>query len=246
MSETNDKICVIACGMLGADLKKAAERTGIKADFEILPAGLHETPAQLRILIQQIINTVSNNGYGRIVIGYGVCGQGTAGIRAGKLPLVIPQVHDCISLFLGSDSAYKEQFKTCPGTYYFTAGWFSPNAEPGEHRNFPIGLNPAQNRSLSYSKEESELIADFFSGWQKNYTRAVFINTSDEQGKKVEEYAKTTAEKFGWKYEEITGNPRLFEKMLTTDKNDDEILIVPPGFKIVFDPQAGKLEAIRA
>lgn len=232
--------------MLSLDLKKAAEKLGIKADFELLPAGLHENPDQLRILIQQIINTVSNNGYDRIVIGYGICGQGTTGIKAGKLPLVIPQVHDCISLFLGSDAAYKEQFKTCPGTYYFTAGWFGPNAEPDEQRNFPIGLNPAQNRSLSYSKEESELIKEFFSGWQKNYSRAVFINTAAEQGKKAEEYAKKTAEKYDWKYEEIPGNARLFEKMLTADKSDDEILLVPPDSTIVFNAQTGKLQAIAA
>jgi hypothetical protein len=230
--------------MLGADLKKAAERLGIKADFEILPSGLHENPAQLRILVQQIINTISNNGYDRIVIGYGICGQGTAGLKASKLPLVIPQVHDCISLFLGSDAAYKKQFEKCPGTYYFTVGWFGPNAEPDGQRNFPIGLNPVQKRSLSYSKDQTKLIKNFFSGWQKNYSRAVFINTGGEEAKKVEEYAKKTAEKFGWKYEEITGSPRLFEKLLTADKSDDEILLVPPGFKIVFNAHTGKLQAI--
>jgi len=230
--------------MLSLDLKKAAEKTGIEADFESLPSGLHENPAQLRILVQQIINTVSNNGYDRIVIGYGICGQGTAGLKAGKLPLVIPQVHDCISLFLGSDAAYKEQFKKCPGTYYFTAGWFGPNAEPDGQRNFPIGLNPAQKRSISYSKDQSELVKEFCSGWQKIYSRAVFINTAAEQGKKAEEYAKKTAEKFGWKYEQIPGSARLFEKMLTADKSDDEILIVPPGFTIVFDAVAGKLQAL--
>jgi hypothetical protein len=230
--------------MLSLDLKKAAEKLGIKADFESLPSGLHENPAQLRILVQQIINTVSNNRYDRIVIGYGICGQGTAGLKASKLPLVIPQVHDCISLFLGSDSAYKEQFKTCPGTYYFTAGWFGPNAEPPRPRNFPTGLNPAKNRSPSYSKEESELITDFFSGWQKNYSRAVFINTAAEQGGKAEEYAKKTAEKYGWKYEQIPGSTRLFEKLLTADKSNDEILLAPPGFTIVFNPQTGKLQAL--
>jgi hypothetical protein len=152
--------------------------------------------------------------------------------------------YGCVSLFLGSDAAYREQFKTCPGTYYFTAGWFGPNAEPKEQRNFPTGLNPAQKRSISYSKDQSELIREFCSGWQKNYSRAVFINTGGEEAKKAEEYAKTTAEKFGWKYEEIPGSTKLFEKMLTADKSDDEILLAPPGFTIVFNPQTGKLQAL--
>jgi len=88
-----------------------------------------------------------------------------------NVPLVIPQVHDCIALFLGSDRIYKEQFKKCPGTYYFTAGWVQKNVQPNGQKS-QLGLQLTQK----HDAKNSQIIEDFLSSWQKNYSRAVFID----------------------------------------------------------------------
>jgi N-methylhydantoinase A/oxoprolinase/acetone carboxylase beta subunit len=245
LAEKNEKIYVIACGVLSADLQRAAEKAEIRADFEFLESGLHENPAGLRRQIQQVIDRISSSGCSRIVIGYGICGLGTAGLLAKSVPLVIPQVHDCIAIFLGSDEAYRKQFKKCPGTYYFTAGWFEKNVEP-DGQKFQIGFNPAQKCDASYSTQDAKIINDFFSSWRKNYTRAVFIDTAVSRAEGIEEYARNTAEKFGWKYEKIAGSTKLLEKMLTAEKSDDEVLFVPAGFGTIFDVSAGRLEAAQS
>lgn len=243
MTEKSEKIYVIACGVLSLDLQQAAEKLKIKVDFEFLQSGLHENPAELRRQIQQVIDMISKaGGYDRIVIGYGVCGLGTVGLQAQSVPLVIPQVHDCIALFLGSDAAYREQFKKCPGTYYFTAGWFEKNVEPNGQK-CQIGLNPAQKYGGLYNAQDAQMIEEFVSGWQKNYSRAVFIDTAVSRAEAIEEYAKNTAEKFGWKYEKITGSTRLLEKLLLGRKSNDEVLVVPAGFGTVFNASLGRLEA---
>lgn len=226
---------------MNADLRQAVQKGQIRADFEILESGLHENPADLRRQLQQVIDRVSGSGgYSRIVIGYGVCGLGTAGLLSKSVPLVIPQVHDCIALFLGSDRVYKEQFKKCPGTYYFTAGWVQKNVQPNGQKS-QLGLKLAQK----YDAKNAQVIEDFLSSWQKNYSRAVFIDDTADRNEEIEKYAKDTAEKFGWKYEKITGSTRLLEKILTAQESDDEVLFVPAGFGTVFDVSAGRLETAK-
>ena len=243
MTKNNEKVYVIACKIISPDLQRAADRANIEAEFEFLHFGLHNTPAELTRQVQQAIDRVSQkSGYGRIILGYGICGQGTASIKARKIPLVIPQAHDCITLFLGSDAAYKEQFQKCPGTYYFTKGWFDEN--PNYETTLRIGLN-IETPGKTYTQDELQIVEQFLAGWQKNYSRAVFVRASnDDDDENYRQIAKNVADNYGWKYEEIIGNTRLLEKLLVAEKTDDEILFVEPGFTLNFDPSAGRLESL--
>ena len=65
-----------------------------------------------------------------ILLGYGRCSNGLAGLRAGRHRLVLPAVDDCISLLLGSRAPYLEQFTAQPGTYYYTRGWIEYIDDP--------------------------------------------------------------------------------------------------------------------
>ena len=241
MAGNNEKVYVIACKVLGLDVRQAAKKANIKADFEILPFGLHETPAQLSREVQKTIDKVSDSGnYNRIVLGYGICGKGTEGLKARNIPLIIPQAHDCITLFLGSDAAYKEQFEKYPGTYYFTAGWFDEN--PNYETSIQIGLN-VEKFGKTYKAEDLKIIEQFLTGWQKNYSRAVFVrNAGDKDDDNYRQITKEIAEKYGWKYEELTGSTRLLEKLLVSKKSDDEILVVQPGMSLTFNAVTGRLE----
>lgn len=243
MKKNNEKVYVIACKVLSPDLQRTAVRLGINVEFEFLHFGLHNTPAELTRQVQQAIDNVpAYDGYSRIILGYGICGQGTVSIRAGKIPLIIPQAHDCITLFLGSRAVYNEQFEKCPGTYYFTKGWFDEN--PNYEMTLRIGLN-IETPGKTYTKDELQVVEEFLSGWQKNYSRAVFIRADeDDDDESYRQISRNVAKGYGWKYEEITSDAKLFEKMLTAEKSDDEILLVEPGFTLIFDPLAGKLESL--
>ena len=226
---------------LCSDVQKAAKKANINADIEFLPFGLHETPAELTREVQKTIDKASAGcDYSRIVLGYGICGKGTEGLKAAKIPLVIPQAHDCITLFLGSDAAYKEQFSNCPGTYYFTAGWFDEN--PNYQETLRIGLN-IEKFGKTYKPQDLEIIEKFLAGWQKNYSRAVFVTSAENKDDaRYRQITKGIAEKYGWKYEELLGSTRLLEKLLVAQKSDEEILVVQPGSSLVFNAVTGKLE----
>ena len=125
------RVHVIACGVLAIDIRRIAERLGVEVTTDFLEGGLHDRPGELRRRLQAAIDRASaEGGCDRIAVGYGVCGRGTVGIHARSVPLVIPNAHDCIALFLGSDAAYRREFARCPGTYYISAGWYEEKVQP--------------------------------------------------------------------------------------------------------------------
>jgi hypothetical protein len=67
----------------------------------------------------------------------------------------------------------------------------------------------------------------------KNYTRLGFINTGQYQIEQYRTYARTTAERFGLRFEEIEGSPVLLKKMIFGPW-DDEFLVVEPGRTIQY------------
>jgi len=239
---------VIACGVLAIDIRALAARLGIEVTTEFFEGGLHDRPAELRRRLQEAIDAASARGEGsRIVIGYGVCGRGTVGLRARGLPLVLPKAHDCIALFLGSDAAYRREFWRVPGTYYISAGWFEEKVQPrAQRRAKGRGERRADSSELAakYGDENAQAIVEFLNSWQKNYKRAAFIDTGSAGRARYAAHARAMAEEFGWRYEELPGNLGLLEKLLTAEATTDEVLVVPPGHVTAFDAAEGALKAV--
>ena len=242
-------IRIIACSVLDSELKAAAERAGVTIDEEYLEAGLHEQPHVLHSELQAAIDRaeeLKNEGrnYDALVIGYGLCGRGTTGITAGSIPLIIPRVHDCIAMFLGSDKRYRKQFAGNPGTFYMTRGWYDYKTQPMAVKK--RGDRPVEgNWDISagfdsikrkYGRDNAEEIYSFLNSWKKNYTRSVFIETGTEKSSEYEDYTRDLADELGWKFERVKGSDHLFLRMLKTELTDDEILVVPPGHITAFDP----------
>jgi len=51
--KNNKKVYVIACKVLRPDIQDAAKKAGLDVDFEFLPFGLHNTPAELTREVQK-------------------------------------------------------------------------------------------------------------------------------------------------------------------------------------------------
>ena len=249
-NQTKAKIHLVACGVLSLDMKPVSENLGVSFTTTYLEGGLHDNPAELRRRLQAAIDAEDDNGHDYIAIGYGICGRGAVGIRARKTPLVIPRVHDCISLFLGSDEAYRREFAQCPGTYYISAGWYEEKVQPksgSEHVEDKKDPDSKDRRyeylEEKYGKENADEITRFLSSWQRNYNRAVFIDTGVGKKRKYGQYAKAMAEEFGWQYQQIDGSLSLLEKVIRADPSDGDILIIPPGFITIYDSRVRKLVA---
>jgi N-methylhydantoinase A/oxoprolinase/acetone carboxylase beta subunit len=242
------KSYVIACAVLALDIQSAAKKLGIDIGVKFLEGGLHDRPNALRTKLQAAIDKISDSGRcERIIVGYGVCGRGTVGIKSHDIPLTLPKVHDCIALFLGGDAAYRREFKKYPGTYYISAGWYEEKTEPHSQRarSAYYGDKKLNYDELveKYGKKAAEETFRFLSSWQKNYQRAAFIETGAKLSPKYAKYAQEMAAEYDWKYQKITGSQVLFEKLLTADETTDEILVVPPDHVVEFDPVHSTLSA---
>jgi N-methylhydantoinase A/oxoprolinase/acetone carboxylase beta subunit len=247
--EQSKTIHLIACGVLAPDMKRIAAELNIPLTMTFLPGGLHNQPEELGRRLQQAIDEAAQvKECERIIIGYGICGRGTVGIKAPHVPLVLPRVHDCIALFMGSDQAYKKEFSQHPGTFYLSAGWYREKGRPShdeDRKKIWIGGQSLGCRELKdkYGEQAGRRIIDFFSTWHHNYNRAAFIDTGTDKALAYEEYAREMAREHDWQFARIEGDLSLMTRLLTQDHSDDQLLVVPPGHFTIYSPFANGLDS---
>lgn len=182
---------------------------------EVLDFGLHINPASLKKALQEKIDEASPKA-DVLLLGYGLCSMAVVGLKATTATLVIPRTDDCIAIFLGSCSAYKEQTKKEPGTYYLTKGWIEVGDTPFEEHNLLIE---------KYGKEKAERMTKLL---LKNYKRLAFINTGVYEIERYRDYSRKTAKEFNLRFEEIDGSPALVKKMVFGPW-DDDFVVASPG-----------------
>jgi hypothetical protein len=188
---------------------------------QVFDFGLHINPEKLRRKLQEAIDEVGEQ-YDTILLGYGLCSMAIVGIQANHCQLVVPKVHDCIAIFLGSNSAYNTQAHTEPGTYYLTKGWIEVGDTP---------FSDYERTVQRYGKEKADFIIKMLLG---NYTRLALINTGQYELQRYQEYASRVAEQFGLRYEEIQGSNSLIKKMLLGSW-DEEFVVIQPGETFQFE-----------
>ncbi|MFH1022150.1 MAG: DUF1638 domain-containing protein, partial [Planctomycetota bacterium] len=115
---------IISCEIFYREMCALAARSPNRTDIEFLPKGLHDIGAPgMLARVQAAVDATGGKGYDAILLGYGLCNNGVAGLAARSAPLVIPRAHDCMTLFLGGTARYLEYFYAHPGTYFQTTGW---------------------------------------------------------------------------------------------------------------------------
>lgn len=233
------KYRVIACGVFEPYLDILATESPNDIEVRALDAGLHARPNDLRLLLQAEIDQASREGgFDAVVLFYGLCGRGAAGLVSRDVPVVIPRAHDCITLFLGSSQAYLRQFHKNPGTFYHTLGWIQKKINPKNREATELYLNFGKEGydrhpefhqlAAKYGAENAEHILAFFDRWKQHYTRAAYIDMGfpDEAG--LVDYTREMARAFEWQHEVIPGDPELMRRVLAGDWADDRVFVLPP------------------
>lgn len=208
---------VIACAAVIEEIRPHLPRG---TECRALDFGLHADPSALRRVLQEAIDRAAASAE-TIILGYGLCSMAVVGLRANGCTLVVPRVDDCIAICLGSQQAYKAQFKCEPGTYYLTRGWIEVGDSPfSEHERLveAFGAQKAQR--------VMERIL-------RNYTRLAFIDTGQGATARYREYSQSMASRFGLRYAEIPGSKRLIRKMLHGPL-DHEFVVARPGETITY------------
>jgi hypothetical protein len=226
-------IVVIACKVfqsliaehLSKDPSAVSAQTRVK-QVTFMDYGLHRVPSNLTRALQAAIDGIEEPSL--VVLGYGLCGNGLDGIKAGEHTLLIPRADDCIAILLGSYRKYIQEFEETPGTYYLTKGWLESGSNP---------LQEYQEYVEKYGQESATWIMD---QQYQHYERLVFVAHNQRDLEKYRPQAREVArycERWGMRYEEILGSDgyvrALIEVAAELDKaNYDDFVIIPPGGEI--------------
>lgn len=215
---------ILACRVLQSIMEPYLRDANIPATF--MEYGFHRTPQLMTPALQEELDRVVEPSV--IIIGYGLCGNGLAGLKAGRHTLIVPRADDCITLLLGSYESYIREFTAEPGTYYLTKGWLESGSHP---------LKEYRELLEKYDRETADWIMD---EQYRNYKRLVLLAPDqaelDAYRAKAREVADFCAERWGFQYEEKLGSD-AFVKSLVTEAykltgSTDDFLVIPPGGEI--------------
>ena len=196
---SHPQLIVLACTVMEKEIRRYEHG---RVDFKFFDYGLHRTPENMSKALQSEIDHVSLQEYDGVVLGYGLCSNGIVGICARRHPLIIPRVHDCIALFLGSPECYQEQASRFPGTYYLTPGWIEKGETP---------LSKFNSYAQSYGEETARWVIH---EEMKHYTRIALIKTGEYPLEPYRKIAKQNAEFLAIRYQELEGSSQLFQELV--------------------------------
>lgn len=230
---------VISCEVFARLVFLAAAKSQNTIDVEFGKLRSHVRPDLLRKEIQHIIDNTSEQ-YDAVLLAYGLCGNSTAGLKAGVQPLVIPRAHDCCTLFLGSRKSFLEHFGQTPSAIWYTACYYERTGD--WQMDAAAGImsldrsNAYEDLAEKYGEENARYVWDMLGksngidfltyidlpGFENSGNRNAFIKHASEAGKKT---------RF------ITGSTRLIDNLINGFWSEDEFLVVPPGelIKPVYD-----------
>ncbi len=228
-------IC-IACEVFARPIYMAAAKSAHVIDIQLIERGLHNRPEQLRSAIQRHIDATEGQEYHAVLLGYGLCGNGTAGLRARSTQLVIPRAHDCIALLLGGQKRYQDQFNQTPGTYWYSQDFLERRSEPAVFSSMgPISVEALADKYdefvARFGQDNADYLMSVMGAWQGYYQRAAFIHTGITEQDAIEEEVEREARQRGWLFETLAADLVLIHQLLNGDwalNENENFVIIPP------------------
>ena len=187
-------------------------------DVEFLSMGLHLHPEKLHREINLALERSTD--YQMIIMGFGLCGGALSDISAPGCPLIIPKVHDCIPVLLGSKKRYETLQKDCKGTFYFSGGWVE-----GDRM-----MIPEYERSCVEfgSKRALKIFRMMF----ENYNRLLYIHTGHPRSTDTLEKTRDFAETLKLPCQNTQGDHEYLKRLLYGPWDDDLFVTIPPDQRV--------------
>jgi hypothetical protein len=235
---------IIGCRVLARELYYCASRSPHRIGIELYEAGLHERPEKLNRFLKDAIAKTTGEECDRILLSYGLCGNGTLEVTHPDLPIAVHNCHDCIPLLFGDKKRHAAWTKKMPGTFFYSCGWIDELLVPGcpDYDDKYLMLYGKTITKRQRNTVERILI--------EHYSVLAYIHWDElgpALGEKGRRYTKACLnslnERFdlGLRYDEVTGGPALLQAFVDGLWDDDNVIVVEPGKMLRFDAPNGCL-----
>jgi hypothetical protein len=231
-------VVILSCQVL-EDMLERYLPEGLARQVTFMDYGLHRVPVKMAPTLQEELERIAEPSL--VVLGYGLCGNGLRGLKAGPHTLLVPRVDDCIALLLGSRSAYFREFEAVPGTYWLSKGWLESGSHP---------LKEYQEYVPKYGEEQAMWLMD---QQYQHYERLALVTHSPSEMEAYRPHAQEVArfcERWGMRYEEVLGSDAYVRRLVDTvvgiaqgtvdltgfsengGQSPQELMVIPPGGQV--------------
>lgn len=227
------KIALLACSVFEKEIALLAGDAPHIVETRFYEIALHDRPDVLRATLQNELSAMdSRDDIEAVALIYGLCGLGTAGLRAGRHPFILPRAHDCIAVFMGNKEAYAKHQSACPTCYYYTPGWNRARRVPGPDRLAAMQVEYAQQ----FDADDVDFLIDSEKQTWAMHDTATYIDLGTEDAEPEAAYAKQCADSLGWKFEHIRGDQTLLSDLLWGRWDDSRFQTIAPGTMLGHSP----------
>jgi hypothetical protein len=246
LSTTNEaatsqpKIALLACNVFEQEIAIHARGAAHIVETRFFEIGLHDRPDRLRTTLQQNLDEVdARTDIEAVVLAYGLCGRGTAGLHPLRHKLVIPRAHDCIAVFMGSKEVFAAHQRGCPTCYYYTPGWNRARRVPGPEKLEAMRAELAEK----FEPDDVEFLIETEREQWAMHDTATYIELGTADAQAEADYARKCADWLGWKFEHLRGDPALLKDLLWGNWDNERFQIVEPGMQLGQSPDDNILRA---
>jgi len=224
------RLKLICCDVFARLAYAAAAESHHLVDIELLPMLAHNEPDRLRQDLQSAIDKAGQfpEVYDKVIMAYGLCGNAAAGLTS-SIPLIIPRMHDCCAMFMGSKEAFTKVFGHRLSTRWRSCGYVERGRDiEGDYKLHPDFLKLA----AEYDEDNAEYI------WETMHppaesNEAVYIELEgfeygDTKGKYINQMEQTP----DCQIEVVSGDAGWFKRLINGPWDEKDFLELLPGNEI--------------
>lgn len=216
---------ILACEVLKPEIEHLASTIPDLPEIIYLSQRLHDYPEKLRAGVQEKLDEIERDrpDIDFIIMGYGLCGRGLAGVTTKRATLLYPRLHDCIPLLLGQDEK-NGSLSTREGTTYWSS--------PGWLDSFLAEYHLTDARFQKYAEKFGEKRArkmvaaeDALLGSYRDLCHVQWPGLPEHYREQAKQVAKATNLAYG----EKPGSDAYLRALLTACEDEERFLQIRPG-----------------